>query len=175
MSHSNLRNADIPAVSLCFTWHEPPDCSSPRGWCSITPETHPDFRKYGFDYFIDCGGLGCGNYLDYGLPTIGCSRGPNGETIHAVAYYHVISALGTPSDIRLGYKWCATIAQAKEWIETAVRIFLCPVTRHEANEPPNNGTDANGHNSNNHNSTNGNSSPSSSPTPIHIGVRGQKR
>lgn len=164
MSSHNARNADIPTVSLCFTWNEPPDCSSPRGWCSIAPETHPDFRKYGFDYFADNGGLCCGFYLDYGPFENSTSRGSNGETILTIAYYNVISALGSRRTIRLGYKWVATVAQAREWIENAVRAFLCPSDGHCAN----------GH-SNNHNSTNGNSSPSSSLYPsVQIGVRGSK-
>lgn len=105
-----------------FTWDEPKRASTPRGWCSMRPSTHPDRDHHAFDYFTEvCSGLGVGNYLDYG-PT--SARGPNGETIHAVAYYHYVTTNGSAGDVRLGYCWVNSITEAKEFIEGNIRAYL---------------------------------------------------
>jgi hypothetical protein len=103
-----------------FQWDEPEGCTTPRGWCRLRPDTHEDCGAYGFDYFRDvCGGLGVGNYLTYSE-----TRGPNGETVHWVAYYHRISLNGSASDIRLGFGWVRTIEEARAMIEGNVRAHL---------------------------------------------------
>ena len=102
-------------------WDEPEGCSSPRGWLHITPETHPDRDAYAFEYHADNGLLCCGNYLSYEPFS---SRGPNGETVHAVAYFHRCDRCSQRSDIRLGYCWFHTIQEAKDFIAGNVRAYL---------------------------------------------------
>src|SRR5687768_10545307 len=104
-------------IEPAFDWSEPEGCSTPRGWCSVTQATHPDRKSYGFDYFRDvCGGLGVGNYLTYQGDSFS-SRGPNGERIHAVAYFHHVATNGCAQDVRIGWSWCHTVEEAKAFIE----------------------------------------------------------
>lgn len=99
------------AVSVKFCWDEPPGCTTPRGWCSLSAASHPDrrcFRDTGlWSYHVDNGLLGCGNYLEYLQ-----SRGPAGETFHAVAYTHRITSAGLMTNQRLGSSWWWTAAEA---------------------------------------------------------------
>lgn len=108
---------------LCpqFLWDEPEGCTSPRGWCVITPETHPDRDQTAFDYFVDdLGGLNVGNYLTYGV-----TRGPAGEIVHAVCFFHHLDPIThRSSEVRLGYGWFHTIAEAREFIEGNVRAYF---------------------------------------------------
>jgi hypothetical protein len=62
-----------------------------------------------------------GNYLDYGSLT---SRGPNGETVHAVAYIFRWNPLGMQSHIGLGWAWFHSIGEAKAFIQGNVQAYF---------------------------------------------------
>ncbi len=103
-------------------WDEPAGCSTPRGWCAFAKRTHPDRKAHSFDYHADNGALNVGNYLDYSPPCT--SRGPNGETVHAVAFVHRVNEIGIESNIRLGFCWFHTIEEAKAFIEGNVMAYF---------------------------------------------------
>ena len=101
-----------------MTWEEPKRCASARGWCMLSRREHPDGRHPNFDSLtLQC----CGNYCEY---ESSCgSRGPAGETIHAVAYLLRVSPFGRTTH-RLGFAWFDSTADAKSWIERAVRDHI---------------------------------------------------
>lgn len=110
-----------------FKWREPKGCTTPRGWCAILESTHADYREYhksrenGWRYFVDyLSGLGTGNYLTYTE-----ERGPNGESVHWVAFYrHFDPVTSNTREIRLGAGWVHTIEEARAMIEGNVRAYL---------------------------------------------------
>jgi hypothetical protein len=98
---------------IALKWDEPAGCTSARGWVELgsapikvrVPE--------------DC--LTCGFYLDYG-PAANSNRGPDGAPILASAYIrysHPWTRSRVP--VELGHNWFWTVADAKAWIERAVR------------------------------------------------------
>ena len=99
-----------------LTWDEPKGCSTPRGWLHM--ENHPDNPNASGQ--STC----CGNYLDYSPIDGSLSRGPNGETVHASAYFFHYPRLMPQRTIRLGAAWFATIAEAKDFIENNVRAYF---------------------------------------------------
>ncbi len=92
-----------------FAWDEPEGCTTPRGW--LTLENHPEADNESVHRCV-------GNYLTYTQ-----DHGPNGETVHAVAYIN--RGVGcAPRTHSLGYCWFHTVAEAKEFIEGNLRAYF---------------------------------------------------
>lgn len=92
--------------------------TSDRGWCHLT--RHPDAR--GPNDLWANERKACGNYLDYAGTS---SHGPNGETIHAMAYlYRLDPITRSVHNLSGGFRWFATVPEAKAWIEATVRELL---------------------------------------------------
>jgi hypothetical protein len=91
--------------------------STDRGWIRLL--RHPDGDDLNEEYYSHC----CGNYLDYGHLRI---EHPAEGTVHACAYVHrVFNRLtGLQSTVHLGSKWCASVDEAINWIESQVTTYL---------------------------------------------------
>ncbi len=101
-----------------FTWDDciPPEATSYRGWLFL--DNHPE--RGGEYNHVNC----VGNYLSYRYPNDIGTRGPNGETIHAVAYIYRYFQHVSPSNIGLGSAWFNTISEAKRFIEGNIRAYF---------------------------------------------------
>lgn len=86
-----------------------------RGWLKLLD--HPDLKGLYGRYVESSGYHTVGNYLEYASD--GGSHGPDGETIHAVAYYQSYSR-GNINHVNLGFAWFITVQEAKDWIMAKV-------------------------------------------------------
>lgn len=108
---NTVENKKMTAYVFFWDEHLKPEASSDRGWANLV--NHPDnLSRYQ--------NPGVGNYLTYDR-----ARGPNGETVHAVAYIFRYRRYDRREErIGLGYAWFHTVAEAKEFIEGNVRAYF---------------------------------------------------